>query len=253
MSRRNSPRQAQQEEQLSEAECEEYAEVFVDKILDPSMPLLRTCMLAGIESPEALKELARRIGFSRDPANPTWAKDLKDALEKMDREKLVSLAKTELFSNPPTGEQARILPTVDFGALMRNATHEAARMFTAKRGRKPKAGRREYPKIAKLGDKLYPICLKMLTEQRFETHHSVRKLLELWKQDFPKACTFLLHHVGRFESMLKDKRLRKRATRIESFAHLLADGMAGADYGLKPRTSIERAREGRRLTTRLRN
>ena len=176
--------------------------------------------------------------------------DFHDALEKKDRQKLVSLlAKTDFLKNPPTSEQADKLRTLDFGVIMRKALQEAARQFTAKRGRKPKARRLDYRKIGMWGDKLYPVCLRLLTELRFETpNHSVRELLEHLKQDHPEACNFLLRHLARCESTLKDKRLLKRAIRIESRARLLADGMAGADYGLKARTSIERAREGRRLT-----
>jgi hypothetical protein len=112
----------------------------------------------------------------------------------------------------------------------RKAFQEAARQFTAKRGRKPKARRLDYRKIGMI----YPVCLRLLTELRFETpNYSVRELLEHLKQDDPEACNFLLRHLARFESTLKDKRLLKRAIRIESRARLLADGMAGADYGLK--------------------
>ena len=252
MSRRNSPGLAHQEEKLSEAECEEFAEAFVDKILDPSTPWIRMCLLAGLENPELSRELARRMGLPTDSFNTPWAQGLKDALERMDREKLVGLVKSEFLKDPLTKEQAHTLLTVDLGALMRNALQEGTRKFAAKRGRKPKAGRRDYVQIARWGDKLYPVCLRVLSELKSGTHRSVREHLELSKQDFPEAVTFLLHNLARFESTLKDKRLRKRAIRIESLARLLADGMAGADYGLTSRTSIERAREGRRMTARVR-
>jgi hypothetical protein len=240
------------QKQLSATECEEFAEEFVDKLLDPSMPWLRTCILAGFANPELTKELGRVFGLSTDNFNSSLTRDFKDALEKMDRVKLVGKVKPEFLKDPPTKEQARIFRALDFGALMRKAMEGATHEFTAKRGRKPKAGRREYTKIAMWGDRLYPVCLKVLTELRSGTHRSVRELLELWKQDFPEACTLLLHHLDRFESALKDKRLLKRAMGIESRARLLADATAGADYGLKFRTSIERAREGRRLTARVR-
>lgn len=238
---------AQRQEKLSEVECEQFAEACVDKILDFSTPWVRTSILAGLESPETLKEFGRRMGFSGHPFDASFIRDLRDALNKLDRQKLLELVKTEFRNNPPAKEAMQGFLASDLVALMRKGLEEAAHMIPSKRGRKPKARQEQYPQIAMRADELYPVCLKVLTELESQTQRSVRKLFELWKQDFPGACTFLLRHIAQFESALKDKRLRKRAIRLESRARLLADAMAGAEYGLTPRTSIERARQGRRM------
>lgn len=244
---------AQHGQKLSGAELEEFAERFVDKILDPSTPSLRTTILAGLEYPELSKEIARSMGFPADVHSSAWAHDMTDAVKRMDRKKLVALAKTALAKDPPTEEQAQQFLAIDLGRLMRMALQDASRQFTAKRGRKPKAERRDYPKIAAWGDKLYPVCLRLMTELQSSPHKPVRNLLESCKQDYPEACMFLLHHLAQFELATKDKGLRKRAAGIEARARLLSDAIAGADYNLKFRTSIERAREGRRSRARTRS
>jgi hypothetical protein len=246
------PKNSAREKQLSPAEYEEFAEVFVDLILDPSIPWLRSGMLAQMNNPESTKEFARSIGRPNPIIVPVWTPAFKDALEKMDRPKLLELVKSATLKHPPTRSEMRFFQKTEFVDLMRKSIEETARLFPARRGRKPKADRRDYSKIAVLGDALYPVCLKIETELRSRTRYSVCDLLEHWRPQFPEACSFLLAHLPHFESTLNDNRLRKRAKRIESLARLLADGMAGAKYGLEPRTAIERAREGRRLLFRMR-
>lgn len=122
-------------------------------------------------------------------------------------------------------------------------------MFKGQRGPKPKIPKRDYPKLAARGDQLKPVIHKLLVELASGTKRAVSELFEFWKVDHAEACNFLLHHISRLERALKDQRLLKRATRIEARAALLADALAGSDYGLRFRTSIERTREGRRQQT----
>jgi len=235
--------------ELSPVECEEFAEAYADKILNPSFAPLRPAMITTINNPETMKAVLGHMGLPMPAASPdpAWRRDFADAIQKMDRERLIGLVKTWCLKNPPKRAEVDFIVKTDFGALMRETFKEAAREFPAKRGAKAKATRRDYSKIAMLAYKLYPVCLKITTELRSSTRYSVQRLLEDRRPEFPEACTFLLAHLPRFELALNDKRLRKRAKRIESFARLVADAIAGADFGLAPRTSIERAREGRRL------
>ena len=238
--------------ELSPVECEEFAEAYADKILNPSFAPLRPAMITTINNPETLKAVAGHMGLPMPAAfpDPEWQRDFADAIQKMDRERLIGLVKTWFLKNPPKRADVDFVVKTDFGALMRETFKAAAREFPAKRGAKAKATRRDYPKIAKLADELYPVCLRVVTELRFGGNHSVHECLERCKKQFPEECNFLFVHLRSFESTLSDRRLHQRAKGIESFARLAADGIAGADYGLEPRTSIERTREGRRMLAR---
>lgn len=211
-------------------------------------------MITTINDPETLRVVAGHMGLPMPTVfpDPVWQRAFADAIQKMDRERLIVLVNTACLKNPPTRAQADFLVKTDFGALIRETLREAAKDFPSKRGAKAKATHRDYPKIAKLADELYPVCLTVVTELRTRKNHSVQECLERCKKEFPDECGFLLAHLLSFESALDDERLRHRAKGSESFARLVADGIAGADYGLEPRTSIERAREGRRTLDRKR-
>lgn len=238
--------------ELSPAECEEFAEAYVDKILDPSFAPLRPALIKTINNPRILKAVVGQMGLPTPTASPdpAWRRDFADAVQKMDRERLLDLIKTWWLKNPPTRAEVDFIVKADFGAWIRASFKEAIREFPAKRGAKAKIAGRDYPKIAKLAGKLYPVCLTVVTELRTRKNLSAQECLERCEKEFPEECGFLLAHLRSFESALNDERLRQRAKGSESFARLVADGMAGAEYGLEPRTAIERAREGRRMLSR---
>lgn len=237
---------------LSPVECEEFAEAYVDKILDPSFGPLRPAMITVINDPERLKAVAGYMGLPMPTTSPdpAWRQDFATAMQKMDRERLIVLIKTWCLKSPPKTAEADFVAKTDFGALIREAYKQASHEFPAKRGAKAKIAGREYPKIAKLAEKLYPVCLTVVTELRTRKNPSVQESLERCKREFPEECAFLLAHLPSFDSALSDEGLRQRAKGTESFARLVADGIAGADYELEPRTSIERVREGRRILAR---
>lgn len=239
-------------DKLSPAECEEFAEAFADKVLDSSFAPLRPGLIMVIRNPEKLKTMAGYMGLSVPVASPDpgWKQDFADAIERLDRERLIELLKLECLKNPAPRAEAEFITKFDFGALIRETYKQASRDFPAKRGAKAKIARRDYAKIAALARELYPVCLMVVTELRTRKNLSVQKCLERCKREFPEECSFLLAHLGSLESVLNDDRLSQRAKGIESFARLAADGIAGANYGLEPRTSIERAREGRRMLAR---
>jgi hypothetical protein len=238
--------------ELSPVECEEFAEAYADKILDPSFAPLRPALITTIKKPETLKAFVEHMGLPMPAASPdpAWQRDFTDAIQKMDRERLINLVKTWCLKSPPKRAEVDFVVKTDFRALIRETFKEGAREFSAKRGRKAKAEKREYRKIAIRGDSIYPVCLKIVTQLRCDTPDSVEQLLEHLKREHPEVCAFLLTHLQRFEAALKDERLLNRAKGVEPFAHLVADSMAGAEYGLEPRTAIERAREGRRMLSR---
>lgn len=232
---------------LTAAECDQLAEILVDTILDPSTPWLRKSMLAGLQYPQLARELTGALGFPLSGRVTAKATDLSDALEKTDRKKLLDLFQAGLRRDPPTREQAQKLMNLDVPMVFRHALQKTARMFPAKRGRKPKIRKRDYPKIADWAEKLVPVCQKVLEGLESKSRHTIAEILEFEKADHSEACTFLLHHLGRFEKLLEDQKLLNQVATIDARARLIADAMAGADYELSFRTSIQRAREGRRL------
>ncbi|MHB8487390.1 MAG: hypothetical protein ACYDCM_16880 [Candidatus Acidiferrales bacterium] len=236
-------------DKLSPVECEDFAEAYANMILNPSWSWMRiqiVKMISSLKDSQTTKKILKLIGFPM-PDTPEWAQDFADAVEKMDRVRLIAIIRAACSDSPPTRGMADFILKTDFGALARRSLLKAARQFSAKRGAKAKATRQDYARIAMIADEVYPVCLRIVTELKSGASPSVQQFLEQLTQDFPEACKFLQAHLSKFESVLRDKRLQERGKRIESFARLVADGVAGADYGLEPRTSIERAREGKRL------
>lgn len=101
---------AQHQQKLSGADLEEFVERFADKILDPSTPVLRTTILVGSEYPELAKELAKIMGLPADVHSSAWAHDMTDAVKRMDRKKLVALAKARLAKDPPNRGTSTTIP-----------------------------------------------------------------------------------------------------------------------------------------------
>ena len=96
-------------------------------------------------------------------------------------------------------------------------------------------------------DLLRPAVTALLTQLQ-QTKHSVSEILEYLRKDHPEASEFLLGHVNRLQLALNDPKVLRRAQkRISARARVLADAMAGTDFGLTFSTSMERVREARRL------
>lgn len=246
----NTAKSEPHEKKMSPGECEAFAEAFVDSLLKMP-PFFLTGALLALENWNRTTEIPRKAGYKRGPS-PASMLRLKQALASKDRKRSIELVKAICFEYPPTPDHFDSFVKGDFSGSMRKAIEQLARQFTATRGRKRKVQRSQYREIAERGDSLYPVCLKIVIELRSSKHRSVSTLLQLWQDEFPNACPFLLSHLSRLEAALNDKRLGKRAKQIEPFARLIADGIAGAEYGLTARTSIERAREGRRMLSRTR-
>ena len=127
---------------------------------------------------------------------------------------------------------------------MRKGLAEVAEQFKGERGISAKIEPDEYPKIAALGDQLSPACKRILVAVAATPEVSLTEIVKDCCKDDPRACIFLLRHLERLKSALGDQELLNRARKIDTRARLLADAMAGAEYDLTPRTSIERARGG---------
>jgi hypothetical protein len=235
-------------QKLNARQCTELAESFVDMVLDPANAWLRELFLIGSNLPaDYIEFLGKKTGIKGRPADPRSEKKFFNALEKMDRSRLLALMKKEFELKPPTKEGAEALLRMFDKSLWKGAFQESARHFSARPGRKLKISRRDYPKLVEWSDLLFPVLLKLLVEIRSSTPLPLRDRLRGLEHDYPQACRFLIHHLTRLESALRNSRLRARAAGLESRAQLLADALAGADYKLSLQTSVERTREGRRM------
>ncbi len=207
-------------------------------------------MLGGRDNPGPLDKLLKAAGFQPTHFGGLSGKELAEATEKRDRGKIVAAFKAEILANPPNVGQALAVLQLNKPERWRSFLKGVGQAFKAKVGRKPKLPRGSFPELAAKSDQLFPVLKKLLSEQKTGTRRSIRELLRFWKKDHPEQCAFLLRHISRLELILKDTKLLKRATRLNSRARLIADVMAGADYELAFRTSIERAQEARRLRSR---
>ena len=164
--------------------------------------------------------------------------------------KLLILIKEAFRRDPPTYDQAQRLLHLDPRALWRKGLVEAAEPFKGERGIPAKIETTEYVDLAAWSDQLAPACKKILVDVEATPARSLTVIVEGCRKEYPDTGTFLLRHIEQLESAMKDPELLNRVKKINTRARLLADAMAGAEYGLTLRTSIERARTGRRVKAR---
>ena len=236
---------------LNATERAELAETFIDMILDPANAWMREALLIGLTLPKDYMELlGEKTGLKERPCDLHFDKKFLNALEKMDKQELIALMKAEFEQKPPTKQSAEALLKLFDQGLWKRGIQDFERQFKGRPGRRLKIPRRDYPKLVEWAEALFPVLLKLLSLIRLGSNLPLRDHLKALQDEHPRACRFLLHHISKLESALKNGSLRNRATGLESQAQLLADALAGADYKLSLRTSMERTREGRRLMRR---
>lgn len=249
MPRKKTPKNRDQETAPSEAEYTQFAEKFVDLMINPDHPWLLHYFLSGgfTFPPQSTQELAVDIIREAQRGDFLVLKELADAAEARDREKLISLVKSSLAETKPSSESMdQVLRNLRPSAL-RGAIQELEGMFKLHRGRNPKIPTHKFPELAARSDILTPIIEKVLLELKSGTKIPVTEFLKLWKVDHPEGCTFLLRYISRLQQAMDDPSLLKSATKIKSRARVLADAMAGSDYNLTFLTSRDRASAARRF------
>lgn len=231
---------------LSEDEIAHLVERLVDRLLDPTQPWSRKCILEGLKRPEQAKWLAREIGLPDDVHDTAWAKQFEISLQRRNRKRLIELLKAEFVRSPiPRGCETTVLSLGD-PAILRKGMLEIAKRFSGKPGRKPLIEESEYQKLAAMAGELYPVILKLLQELDRGTKRTVRDLLEFWQLDHPTACGFLLRNLPRLQEGLNARVLPRPAKKLPTRARVLSEALAGTEYGLTLSTSIERVRQGKR-------
>lgn len=233
---------------LTPQEIDSFAESIVDLLLSPGGAWFREIFLSGVQNPNLLKLFLEQAGLRADSFTFSFAKRFYPALQKRDREALIALLKSGFQHDPPDRDFPEAFSRLADKRTWRGGILKLADEFKGRAGFQSKITPDDYASLAQLGEELAPVILKLLNELESRTRHSVEELIIFWSKDYPKPCEFLLKHIERLNSAIEDQELLSRAKRLSTRARLIADATAGAEYNLSLRTSIERAREGRRQT-----
>jgi hypothetical protein len=231
----------------SDAELSRLAAKFVELMLNPDYPWLSHYFLMGGFTYQVESARTLALDIAHATAHDFFVpKEFADAVFGRNRDKLVPLVKDRLRQAKLSPEYfTQVLQALN-PSLLRKAIQEAESIFKLRRGPKPKLPRHKYPELRVLADQLRPVIEKLITELDSGTKRPISDFLEFWRKEHPEACSLLLRHLGRLEQALIDPALRKRGTKIKSRARVLADALAGSDYGLTFLTSRDRASAIRR-------
>jgi hypothetical protein len=237
---------------LPDADYQQFAETFIDAVLDPRRRwLVAYLMTFGFPSIPSEQDIASgqfaiimHEAINTDWFVPFW---FDEALRERDREKLVPWAKQEA--------KHRELTNAEMGQLLRSMNSEILRqslkgmrsMFRFRRGPKPHITQDQLATLQETAEMIRSAILKLLAELA-TTSHTIPEILKYLQTDYADACKFLMRHESKLEAALKDPKLLKRAHRPAARARVIANAMAGCDYDLAFSTSLERAREARRRT-----
>jgi len=234
----------------TQAEYQQFAEQFIDAVLDPVRPWLVEYLLkrefppVPSEDDIASGRLAIKIheAISLDTLSPWW---LYEAIQQRDRETLVPWAKHEAMDRKLTKDEIRRQLDSTKSETLKRSLKGFRATFRFRRGPKPQINRDDYVILLTTAEFLRPAVSKLLAE-RESTTRTLREILTYLQKDHPEACTFLMHHELTLETCLADPKLLARARhRPAARARVIANAMAGCEYGLAFSTSIERVREAK--------
>ena len=236
----------QPKRQMTDAEALPIAERIADWLLRPDNSIMHVALAHGVENPNHHANVARLFGFNTPPFHPAQARELATAIQRGDRESLINFwfRIVIYWKKEEVGEFWNVVDNLK--PNVRSLFESGVKSIHLKTGPRSRVPTHDYPKLARLGDNLAPVILILLQEQAAKTKRTMKEILEFRENDFPEESAFLLRHLLRLESVLKNKALLKRAKKLPTRARLIADAMAGSEYDLEPRTSVERTREGRR-------
>jgi hypothetical protein len=238
---------------MSEAEYQLFAEQFVDMILDSRKPwVLRYLIDGGFQTVPTWEDLdsgkfALDVLHAQREGGRLWEPWLIDALVNADRPLLVPYFKKNAQRKRLPKDALMRLLEMGKSPVLKKSFKALAKPFSSHRGAKPKLPTGKYAEARETADLLEPAILKLLEIPR--TSRTLIEILQFLRKDHPKACEFLVSHVTFVQQALDDPGLLKRAKkRIKNRAGVLAAALAGADYGLSLRTSLERVRQARRVS-----
>ena len=243
---------------VSETEYHRFAEQFVDLLVDPKRSwFIRYIVTGGLDHIPTDEEIdsgdfALRVLNRLEEGEAEMIEvSLYKALNTGDREVLVPYTRKWAQGYGFSRENLRMLLKMGKSSSLRHSFKRLNSKFDFRSGGKIKISPSQYDKILKRADLLRPAMEKILNELSSDTSHTLEEILDYCRKDHQEACNFLSLHLQSFQQAFNDKRVMDRAkTRISARAGVLADAMAGTDYGLAFSTSIEKVGEARRAKRR---
>jgi hypothetical protein len=237
---------------VSDAECQHFAEQFADMILDPKRPwLIQYLLVKGFETVPTWEELesdefALTLLNKLQDESWLWEAWFYEALQVRDREKLVPYFRKLAVDGGLKKDHFDRLLAVGKSSVIRQSLKKLGKRFSFHTGPKAKLPVWRYTEVYEVAEMLRPAIQKFLELDR-STSRTSSEVLKFLQKDYPSACGFLLKRIRTFQQALADPGLLKRAKkRIPARARILADAIAGTDYHLTFNTSIERVRQARR-------
>ena len=249
---------------LTEAECERLAEEVFDTVVEPSLPMewhqwamqrrMENFDRIGVFSPPPIliinDEPVYPIGELVDHKHRAIDREYAESMRKLERKELVPLLKAFFIREGYTLEHKEELLSGYASHYWWQIMEEIEKyVFSTRKGRKPKALLADYGKIATLAEELVPVCEELLRRLEAETKHTIKEILEFLKTDYPRPSIFLLSQLPQLESALTNKKFLERRKTLRGRARLLANGLAGAGFGLKLSSSAAIAAQGKRHPT----
>jgi hypothetical protein len=113
-------------------------------------------------------------------------------------------------------------------------------------GRRKKVDEYDLPRLAALSDHLVPASKDFLMLSKHFPQRSAQESLDFLAAGFPEQVKYLAQHREAFERLLQDKKFLRTAKTDKSRLRLIADAMAGCEFGLKPSYAVRKAKEARR-------
>jgi hypothetical protein len=242
------------EDLISDAERDAFVERLADRLREPENIAVKL-IVVGYSHPEIVTTIAPLLAKKFGWGDMSWVVNagvtLNALIESKNRVALISTLRDNFFSGRPISrkEMSALFAFID-PSFVSNVFRQVADSFKMQQGRPAKLNPSDYPRLAARADSLFPLTHKILNELAQGTKKTLLELLTFWRTDYPEAAPFLLSFCDQFERAVADQGLQKRRKTLPGRARLLADALAGAEFGLTLKTSIERVGEVRRSVRR---
>ncbi len=112
------------------------------------------------------------------------------------------------------------------------------------RGRKIKP--EQMPDLLRHAERLQPCIRALMTLRKVSPQRSIAEIVEYLRPQYIEEADFVRKHLIRFEEVISDPSIMSQVKTSESAIRLIADAMAGAEFGLAVQYSISVVRKARR-------
>ncbi len=226
---------------------EKFANGFVELLLHPANGWLRQYFFCnGFTSPiGSIPELALDI-LAATQSEFLVRQDVFEGVQNKDKEFLIEYVKRNLARTRPKEDSLFSLLNALESRRLRKEVRALTTIFQTHRGPKPKISREEYGELLSTADTLAPLIEKLLKFSQ-NTQRTLDEMLTFWEKDHPEGSKFLRRNKLPFEKASADRQLLVRAKSLPKRAQVLADALAGSEFKLSLRTSLDIVRAQRKL------